>query len=396
MVAPVAVIDSNGITIPLYTDVLAYLQEQYQLIYGSDVNLDPDTQDGQWIAVTASAIHDANQTMVAAYLSYSPTFAQGVGLSSIVKINGIRRQRPSVSNVIVQCVGVAGTGIGGGIVGDQFNLGTQWVLPPEVTIPPTGLIEVTATSNVEGAVTADVNTLTHILTPIPGWQTVTNPSAAVPGQPIETDAALRRRQTISVANPSQTVVVGIQGAIEELAGVVRVMVYENPTAVTDVNGTPPYSMAIAVEGGDINDIANAIALRKTPGSPTYGTTSVMVFDSRGIPSVINFFELTIVPVTVGITLNALPGFTSVIETEIIDSVIAYMNSLPIGYDSYQSKLVAACQVPEPDGLTYDVTSVRQSRDGNPLAIQDVTISYIEAATADPTTVTITVNPQLRR
>jgi hypothetical protein len=174
------------------------------------------------------------------------------------------------------------------------------------------------------------------------------------------------------------------------------MVYENPTAVTDVNGTPPYSMAIAVEGGDINDIANAIALRKTPGSPTYGTTSVMVFDSRGIPSVINFFELTIVPVTVGITLNALPGFTSVIETEIIDSVIAYMNSLPIGYDSYQSKLVAACQVTEPDGLTYDVTSVRQSRDGNPLAIQDVTISYIEAATADPTTVTITVNPQLRR
>jgi hypothetical protein len=73
-----------------------------------------------------------------------------------------------------------------------------------------------------------------------------------------------------------------------------------------------------------------------------------------------------------------------------------MNSLPIGYDSYQSKLVAACQVTEPDGLTYDVTSVRQSRDGNPLAIQDVTISYIEAATADPTTVTITVNPQLRR
>jgi uncharacterized phage protein gp47/JayE len=392
MPAPVATIDSNGISVPLYTDVLLYLQQQYQLIYGNDVNLDPDTQDGQWLAVTASAIHDANQTMVAAYLSYSPTYAQGVGLSSVVKINGIRRQRASFSTVVLQCIGVAGRQIGGGLVGDNLSLGTVWQLPPDVTIPPEGLIDVTATSTAIGAITADVGTLTQIVLPIPGWQTVINTIAAVPGQPVETDAALRRRQTISVANPSQTVVLGIQGAVEELPDVVRVMVYENPTPVPDRNGLPAYSMALVVEGGDINQIANAIALRKTPGSPTFGTTNILVLDSRGVPAYINFFELVIVPITVHILVNALPGFTATIETEIIDSVIAFITSLPIGYDSYISKVVAATQVAEPDGLTYDVLTVSQSRDGNALAAADVTVSYIEAATASVATVTVAVNP----
>ena len=88
---PVAVIDAAGITIPVYADILDYLQEQYRAIYGSDIDLDEDTQDGQWVAILAQALNDANMTIEQVYQSYSPTFAQGNGLSSVVKINGIRR-----------------------------------------------------------------------------------------------------------------------------------------------------------------------------------------------------------------------------------------------------------------------------------------------------------------
>jgi hypothetical protein len=209
--------------------------------------------------------------------------------------------------------------------------------------------------------------------------------------PVETDAALRRRQTQSVANPSQTVVLGITGAIENILGVSRVMIYENPHSTSDINGLPPYSMAIVVQGGDIQAVADAIALRKTPGSPTYGTTSVMVFDSRGVPSVINFFELTLVPISVAITITALPGFTANIEAALAAQVIAFLSTLPIGYNSFISKLIAACQLPEPDGLTYDVITVTQSRGGAALAATDVVISYIEACVADSTTIAVTVN-----
>ena len=73
MAFPITSIDGNGVYVPLFTDVLAYLQDQYRALYGSDVDLDPDTQDGQWVSVIASAINDTNLTIAATYLSYSPT-----------------------------------------------------------------------------------------------------------------------------------------------------------------------------------------------------------------------------------------------------------------------------------------------------------------------------------
>jgi uncharacterized phage protein gp47/JayE len=389
---PVASIDQNGISIPLYSEVLAYFQDQYRLIYGADVNLAEDTQDGQWVAIFAAAINDTNQTIAAAYQAYSPTFAQGAGLSSVIKINGIRRLVPSSSSVTLRCVGQPGAIIGNALVGDNLNLRTQWLLPANTVIPAEGEIIVTAVCTVSGAVSAGSNTITEIITPVPGWQTVNNENVAVPGAPVEGDAPLRRRQTQSVANPSQTVVVGIQGAIENLPGVQRVMVYENDTNATDENGIPPFSMAAIVQGGNSQDIANAISLRKTPGSPTFGTTSFMVFDTRGVPSRINFFELTMVPITVAIDLKVLPGFTAIVEQEIIASVVAYLVGLPIGYDSYYSKLVAATQLPDPDGLTYDIVEVLQARDGNTPIRTDVPISYIEAVTATIDNITVTVHP----
>jgi uncharacterized phage protein gp47/JayE len=391
MAFPITIIDANGVFVPMFTDVLTYLQNQYRAIYGADIDLDADTQDGQWVAIIASAINDTNMTIAATYLSYSPSFAVGVGLSSVVKINGIRRQRSSFSTVLVRCVGQAGTDISNGIVADNLNLQSQWQLPAGVIIPPEGEITVTATSTTPGAITAQAETITRIVTPVLNWQTVENTVPAVPGAPVESDAQLRRRQMQSVANPSQTVVFGIQGAIENLAGVQRVMVYENPTGAPDANGIPANSMAAVVEGGDAQQIANAIALRKTPGSPTYGTTSLIVYDPRGIPSQINFFELSLVPIQIDIALTALAGFTQAIEQEIVNQIILFLTTLPIGYDSYLTKLIAATQLAEPDGLTYDVTSVLQSRGGAATAAADVIISYIEAATCDATTITITVS-----
>ena len=388
---PVAIIDATGISVPVYSDVLDYLQEQYRAIYGQDIDLDADTQDGQWVAILAQAINDANMTIEQTYQAYSPTFAQGIGLSSVVKINGIRRHVASLSSVAVTAVGQAGTDISNTIVGDSLNLNSQWQLSSGVVIPPEGQVVATAVCLTTGAVQADIGTITKILTPVPGWQTVTNTTAAISGQPIESDAALRRRQTYSVANPSQTVVVGIQGAIASVPGVIRTVVYENPTPVPDGNNIPAYSMAAIVEGGDINAVAQAIALRKTPGSPTYGTTSVMVFDSRGLPSRINFFPLAEVPITVQIHLTALTGFSAIIENAIIAQVVAFINSLPIGYDCYLTKVIAATELSGDAGLTYEVTQVYQARGAATPGLSDIAIIYTEAATTNSSLITVNVS-----
>jgi len=392
---PIAVIDAAGITVPLFADVLDYFQQQYRAIYGADVDLDADTQDGQWVSIIAQAVTDANLTIEQTYQAYSPTYAQGAGLSAVVKINGIRRQVASNSSCPVVAVGQAGTDISGGLVGDSLNLNTTWQLPGNtgdgtVVIPPMGQITTTAFCLTAGAIRADPGTLGKILSPVPGWQTVTNVVAAAPGNPIESDAALRRRQTFSVANPSQTVVVGIQGAIASVAGVTRTVVYENPTSTPDANGIPAFSMAAVVEGGNAQDIANAIALRKTPGSPTYGTTSVLVTDSRGLPSTINFFVLTEVTINIVVNLTVFPGFSQIIENNIINSVVSFINSLPIGYDVYLSKTISATELSDGTELTYEVTSVLQARGGATPAAADILVSYIEAATTTALNVTMNV------
>jgi len=71
-----AQITPTGITAPTYAEILALLQASFQAIYGSDAYIASDSQDGQLIALFASAINDANQAAIAAYNNQSPNSAQ--------------------------------------------------------------------------------------------------------------------------------------------------------------------------------------------------------------------------------------------------------------------------------------------------------------------------------
>ena len=190
-------VDATGIHAPTYADVLNYLQTQFRAIYGADVYLGSDSQDGQFLAILASAINDTNTVAVQVYNSFSPAKGIGEALSSNVKINGIKRAKASASTVDLRIVGQAGTTIVNGIAKDANQ--QQWALPATVVVPPAGEVTVTASSTQQGAVSAAAGTITQIGTPTLGWQSVTNPAAATPGAPVESDAALRVRQAVSVA-----------------------------------------------------------------------------------------------------------------------------------------------------------------------------------------------------
>ncbi|QUN56144.1 baseplate J/gp47 family protein [Burkholderia cenocepacia] len=323
-----ATIDANGITAPTYADVYAYFQAKYQAIYGTDVYIDPDSQDGQLLAVFAQAIADCNSVSIGIYNSFSPSKAVGAALSSNVKINGIQREAPSYSSADLTLVGQAGTTITNGIAKDGND--NQWALPATVTIPPAGQITVTATCTTIGAIAALAGTINQIGTPTRGWQTVTNASDASPGAPVELDPALRKRQTVSTALPSQTVLDGIVGAVANISGVTRYRAYENDTEVTDANGIPAKRIALVVEGGDANAIANAISVKKTPGSGTYGTTNVVTFNRYGMPVPINFFRPTDAPISAVVTIRVLTGYTTSTGTALQAAIAAYVNGVDIG------------------------------------------------------------------
>lgn len=386
-------IDTTGISAPSYADILAELQNAYWSIYGSDAVLTPDTQDGQFLAILAQAISDANQVAIAIYSAYSPAGAQGAGLASVVKINGLTKQSASNSTADVVLTGVGGTVITGGQIGDNLGLNTVWNLPPSVTIDPiTGTVEVTATCNAAGAVAAAAGSLANILTPTLGWQEVTNPDDAVAGAPVESDAALRQRQAASTALPAQAIVEGIYAAVAAIPGVSELKIYENPADTTDDNSLPPHSISVVALGGDAQIIAQTIALKKTPGTATYGAVSEQVIDQNGVPLTINFNQLQIVPLDVTITVKALVGYTSAIGLEIQSAVAAFVNSLDIGEDSYLNRLIAAASLGGVgDGATFVVTGVTQSVKPAAQEAADVDMTYDQQASLALADVTITVS-----
>ena len=329
-------IDSTGISAPAYSDILYTLQSQFQSIYGTDIYIEPDSQDGQWLAVLSQMVNDGNQADVTTYNGYSPTYAQGAALSSQVKINGIRRASSSNSSAVVDVGGQVGSIITNGVARDTNQ--NLWNLPATVEIPISGTIAVTAVAQQPGAITAIAGAISTIYNPQPGWQSVSNPSAAAPGNPVQMDAALRQQQAASTSLPAQTPLQAIIANVANTPGIGRYAIYENDTGTTDSNGIPGHSIAVVAEGGNVVTIAQTIEAKKSPGTGTYGTTSETVQDPAGVPITINLFELSEVSIFVQATIVPLTGFVSTTGTLIVNAIAAYLSGFAIGQDSMLGKL----------------------------------------------------------
>ncbi|NIA33261.1 hypothetical protein G4234_05975 [Serratia marcescens] len=386
-----AKVTASGISAPDYQTILNTLTGYFQHIYGDDVYLDPDSKDGQMVSIYARGIHDANNSAIAVYNSFSPATAQGRGLASNVKINGIAVTPASRSTADVRIVGQVGTLITNGTVRDSN--GISWSLPASVVIGIDGAVTVTATCQIDGAVVAPAGSITEIGTPTRGWQSVTNPAAATAGRKVETDAELRQRQAKSVAIPSLTVLDGIMGAVATLDGVERYRGYENDTSVTDANGLPPHSISLVVAGGDAAAIAKTIATKKTPGGGTYGTTTISVTDKYGIVHPISFFRPTSVDIFARVEIKALQGYTSAVGEEIRTAVAAYINEIEIGDPVYLTRLFLPANLNgSADSATFDITDLQVGTSPVSLAPANVVIGFNAVAACAPANVEVVVIP----
>ncbi|EAA9527990.1 hypothetical protein GB706_17095 [Salmonella enterica] len=386
-----ATVTVEGISAPDYQTILDTLTSYFQQIYGSDAYLEPDSKDGQMVALVALAVHDANNTAIAVYNCFSPATGYGAALTSNVKINGIARKGATNSAVDLLLTGIAGTTITNGTVKDTNNV--IWRLPASVVIGVDGAVTVTAICSNSGAVAALAGTITTINTPTRGWTSVTNPAAATVGAPAETDAELRIRQGQSVAIPSITPFEGVDGAIANIAGVTRHKLYENDTGKTDGNGLPPHSISAIVDGGDVTEIARTIRGNKGQGVRTWGKTSVTVPDRYGNPHIISFSRPTDVPVYGKITLKVFAGYTSQIGVQIQQAVADYINRLMIGDQVLLSRIYSPANLGVVSGGNaryYDIQELLIGKSPETVAAANINIAYDESASCKPENIIITV------
>lgn len=387
-----ATVTASGISAPDYQTILLSITSYFQQIYGTDAYLDPDSKDGQMVALVALAIHDANNTAIQVYNSFSPSTGMSDALTRNVKINGVTRNGATNSTVDLTLAGTAGTTITNGSVKDAN--GIIWNLPASVTIDTGSSVIATATCANAGAVAAVIGSVNQINTPTRGWTSVTNASAATVGTAVETDSALRIRQGQSVALPSLTPFDAVDGALANVAGVTRHKLYENDTKSTDANGIPQSSISAVVDGGDATVIAQTLRGKKGQGVGTYGTTSVTVPDTYGNPHIINFYRPTDVPIYVELVLQVFTGYTTQVGEQIKQAVADYINSLTIGDNVLLSRVYSPANLGVVSGGNakyYDITSLLIGKSSDAVSAANVIVAFNEAASCSTANIELVIS-----
>ena len=388
---PVFTVSENGIQAPSYAEILEYFQSQARNTFGQDANIDADTQDGQLIAIFALALSDVNAQAIATYNQFNPNTAVGVGLDSAVKTNGISRHTATNSTVDLVLIGQAGTVITNGVATDDNE--NRWLLPDQVIIPVSGEITVTATAEEVGAIEASPNTITQIGTPTLGWQSVNNPTSATVGVAVETDVELRQRQSRSTELPSVSLWEGIIASLLNLEGVTRVSGVKNDEDATSDEGVPGHTIAMIVDGGDVDEIGKTIFLKKGEGVGTFGTTQTTYIDTYGFPNVIKFSRPTIVNAYVTLTITPSSTYISTVADEIKQRIADYINSLAIGESVNIARVLSSAVKDCTTGVDdrFDVTAIVMGEASGSQTAASIPIEWNEAATCDVENITVNLN-----
>ncbi len=156
-------------------------------------------------------------------------------------------------------------------------------------------------ATVNGSIEQDANTINTIVTPVLGWEGITNPIAASPGRLVETDEELRIRFRNTKLERSSNILDSLYSALLNIDGVEEVAIYENDTDVTDSNGVLPHSFLPVILGGSSQILAETIWENKPMGIRSQGNTSVAITDSQGFLHNIGFERPN--PVTVYVVMN---------------------------------------------------------------------------------------------
>lgn len=309
------VINVSGLTVDSQTDIITALTVAMQGIYGSDINVDSNSPDGQLINIYAQVASDILELLVDIYDTFSVAGAYGTVLDQRVAINGITRRQGTYTttpvlitvNQALTLNGLDQTATPAFTVAD--DAGNQFSLLATNVFGGAGSASLTFRAVNVGLVEVTANTITNQVTTILGVTAVNNPttSGTANGVNEETDAELRIRQTQSFALAATGPADAVEAALGAIPDVTDSFVVENVENTT-VNTVPAHSIWCIVTGGTDAEIAQAIYAKKGVGCGMKGSSSFVITRPNGTSftalwdasiSQSLYIEFTINPKTIG-------------------------------------------------------------------------------------------------
>jgi len=360
--------------------LLEELNSEVKSIFGDNFNVSPESPDGQINGVVSESNANLWEIAEESYNSFNPSAATGTTLSNLVQLNGITRLPSTSSRVQLTLSGVAGTIIPSGSLVSTNDTGDQFSTEQDITLDGGGNGSVFANSTTPGPISALSGSITEIDTPITGWSSVTNSADAQIGTDEETDVELRARRERSVARDAQAIIDAIFAGVANIPGVTQTVVLENDTDIVDANGLPPHSFQVIVVGGVDEEIGDTIWLKKPAGILSFGSTTVQIIDSQGIPHDISFSRPTTVDIYVTVTLNTFAEYPANGDDLIKQAIVDYANGDLVqgrGFSLADDVVYTRLYTPINSVQGHEITDLRIGISPSPTGTSNIPISATE-------------------
>jgi len=243
-----------------------------------------------------------------------------------------------------------------------------------------------------GEINQDANTITEIVTPVLGWDSVTNPLAASPGRLVETDEEIRLRFRNTKLERSSNILDSLYSSLLNVDGVQEVAIYENDTDITDSNGVLPHSFLPVVLGGSSQSIAQTIWENKPMGIASQGNTVVPITDSQGFLHNIGFERPTPVTIYVAMVLSLNPEAPVQFSGDGADQIRAAIQTYAsenfgVGKDVIYSRMFTPINtIPG-----HQVDSLFIGTTPSPVGTSNITIDFADISSFESVNISITVS-----
>jgi len=254
---------------------------------------------------------------------------------------------------------------------------------------------VSAQADVTGEVVQPVDTVNQIATPVLGWVLATNFTEATGGRLIETDSELRNRMSTSKYDKASNILESLYSALKSVTGVTEVIIYENESNVTDVNGVPAKSFMCVIAGGDDQELVDTIWKNKPLGILSYQSGATFpddytfeALDSQGYPHPIGLNRPTPKPIYISIDLETVAGvFPSDGIAQMKSAIVEYFKAnFGISDDILYSRVYS----PVNSIVGHYVNTLTLGTAPSPTGTSNIPIAFNEIYTLNPDHIIITV------
>jgi len=366
-----------------YADIIEEKESRARELFGENVNLGEQSPLGLFIRLNAWEESLAWQVAEDVYFSAFVDSATGTSLDRVAQYIGIVRSPATRAAGAVKFEGDNGTVIEEGFLLETED-GIQFKTTEEVEIDGGEITaEIRAVEpGTDGNVPA--NTITEIVNPIEGLDSVKNDEETTGGSNKETDAELRERYINSVAKGGASTVDSIRASLLDTEGVRSALVIVN-SENEEVDGRPPKSFESYVLGGEAEDIAKTILQTGAAGIQAYGQETETVEDDAGQEHTIGFTYATEVDIYVDVTVTTNEEYPEDGDESMVTEIVKYIGGededgqvytgLSMGDDVIYTQIIKACyRVPGVEDVDVNIGT-----SPDPTGTENISIDTTEVA-----------------